>query len=379
MARSKFSRSFTAGTTVAGLALVVVFSTSLSAAADTTINGPIDLGSAADFGVLAASEVTNTGPTGVDGDVGLSPGTSITGFDGAPDGEINGTRHQTDTVAAQAQIDLTTAYNVAASLTPQESGLEELNGLVLTPGVYSGGALILSDTGTLTLAGTAESVWVFQAASSLTIGVGTEVVVTGGASACNVFWQVGSSATLNSGSAFQGTILAQESVTVNDATTVVGRLLARTAAVTLINDQITVPTGCPASGTVTTSPTITSSAPTDATVGTPYDYTVTASGTPTPSFSITSGALPLGLSMDSTTGGITGTPTTPGASTFLITVSNGGSPDASAEYTIATAAARPQLANTGSGSSPAFATAAVAVLLGGALVVLAPRRSRRRH
>ena len=219
-----------------------------AASAATVIDGPVNLGTAAPFGVLAASTVTNTGLSVINGDVGLSPETSITGF---PPGIIGGVTHQTDAVAAQAQLDLTTAYNTAASLTPTRVGLGELSGLSLAPGVYAGGALALN--GTLTLAGTAQSVWVFRAASTLIAGSNSLVTVTGGASACNVFWQVGSSATLGTNATFVGTIMASESITANTAATVTGRLLASNGAVTLDTNTITVDSRCDATpGTVTT-------------------------------------------------------------------------------------------------------------------------------
>ena len=311
---------------------------SLPAQAATTLGGPVDLGTAATYGVLGASAVTNTGPTVVTGDVGVSPGTSITGFSGLPDGVYSGSLHQTDAAAAQAQSDLTTAYNVAAGLTPTTSGLSELNGLSLTPGVYSGGALSLADNGTLTLAGSASSVWVFQAASTLIVGSATHILMTGGASGCNVFWQVGSSATLGTTAQFQGTILADQSITATTGATIVGRLLATTAAVTLDTNTITVPSGCPAasSPTTTNSPDITSGTPTAATAGTPYHFTVTATGTPTPTYTVTAGALPAGLGLTGATGEISGTPTTAGTSTFTITASNGVAPQTSAIYTVVT-------------------------------------------
>src|SRR6185312_9523115 len=103
------------------------------AQAATVINGPVDLGNATSFGVLGASAVTNTGPSVINGDVGVSPGTSITGFSGPPNGSLTGTLHQTDAFAAQAQSDLTTAYNNAAGLTPTTSGLGDLTGKSLTP------------------------------------------------------------------------------------------------------------------------------------------------------------------------------------------------------------------------------------------------------
>ena len=389
MTRTSHPKNLGIGIAV-GLALALTLCSAMPAAADTIIDGPVNLGTADTYGVLGVSAVTNTGPTVVNGDVGVSPDTSVTGFGGAPDGTINGTLHQTDAAAAQAQTDTTTAFNVAASLTPTATGLTELAGLSLTPGVYSGGALALSNNNTLTLAGSAQSVWVFQAASTLTIGSATSIIVTGGASACNVFWQVGSSATIGTGAAFQGTVLAQESVTATTGATVVGRLLARVAAVTLDTNTITAPTGCPPPGTPseTAVPVITSSTPPSASAGSPYSYTITATGNPAPRYAVTGGSLPAGLILDTTTGTIAGTPTTPGDSTFTITASNGQAPDASATYTLTTrpaastpggggggggAAAR-SLAATGVEAGPAAALAGLALLTGIALLGAAARR-----
>ncbi|WIB75842.1 ice-binding family protein [Curtobacterium sp. MCPF17_002] len=334
MATSPFLRTVMTGCAGLGLAASLVLLSTSGASAATVIDGPVNLGTAATYGVLGASTVTNTGPTVVNGDLGLSPGTSITGFGEAPDGVVNGRVHQTDAAAAQAQRDTTTAYGVAASLTPTRTGLTELNGLSLSPGVYSGGALSLANTGALTLAGSADSVWVFQAASTLTIGSGTRITITGGASSCNVFWQVGSSATIGTGAQFRGTVLAQDSVTATTSATVVGRLLARTGAVTLDTNTITASSDCPTPGTPseTTAPTITSGAPTTATAGQPYSYTVTASGTPKPTYTAT--GLPAGLTLNGATGAITGTPTTPGSSTVTITASNGTAPNATTTVTI---------------------------------------------
>lgn len=364
-----------------------------AATADTTIDGPIDLGAAEPFAVLAASTVTNTGLSVLNGDVGLSPGTSITGF---PPGTVNGTVNATDTVAAQAQADLTAAYGVAAGLTPIQSGLVDLTGASLPAGVYSGGEL--SVAGALTLEGTAESVWIFQAASTLTIGTGAIVSVTGGASACNVFWQVGSSATIGSGSQFVGTVMADVSVTAQNAATISGRLLARTGAVTLDTNTITSPTGCDAPGTVRTSPEITSGTPDDGQVGVDYEYTITADGEPEPVYTVVDGALPPGLTLDAETGTISGQPTEAGTYPVTIGAGNGVLPDATVTYEItivpsavvsapqdtpsggtaddAAGVRGDQLAESGSGIGATPLLAIAALVLGGVLMML-PRRRRR--
>jgi len=355
---------------VVGVGLVLV--PAGAATADTTINGPIDLGTATAFSVLGASTVTNTGPSVLAADLGLSPGTSIIGF---PPGLVGGTTHATDAVAAQAQVDLTTAYNVAASLTPTTTGLTDLVDLSLAPGVYSGQALSLS--GELTLAGSATSVWVFQSASTLVTGSASLITVTGGANACNVFWQVADSATLGSGSDFTGTIMAKQSITATTTATIAGRLLADNGAVTLDSNVITTPTGCAPAGSVSSSPTITSGAPTaTGVVGTPYSFRVSSSGTPTATYAVT-GSLPTGLSLDATTGAITGTPTTAGTYTFTIVASNGTNPSASATYTIVISGARPaELADTGADAA-SVGLLGVLLLVAGTVVVASRRGSRR--
>jgi hypothetical protein len=299
--------------------------------AATTIDGPIFLGTAADYGILAASAVTNTGATVINGDLGLSPLTSVTGF---PPGLVNGTQNVANEPADTAKNDLLVAMGTASSLTPTTRGLGDLTNLNLTPGVYSGGELSL--TGNLTLTGAANSVWVFQAASTLKTGTSASITLAGDASACNVFWRVGSEATLNGGAPFVGTILADTSISTGSGTVVEGRLLASTAAVTLINTVVNTPTGCDdGSGSeVTTSPEITSAPLPGGTVGTTYDSTVTSTGSPDATYTVTSGALPPGLVLDSVTGGVTGTPTTPGTYTVTITASNGTAPDDSIESTI---------------------------------------------
>jgi hypothetical protein len=386
MTRLLTRRGTTAVALSLGLGLAVL--PALAASAATTIDGPVNLGTATSFGVLGASTVTNTGPSTITGDLGVSPGTSITGF---PPGLVLGSTNPTNALAVQAQSDLTTAYNVAASLSPTSSGFTELAGLSLTPGVYSGEALSL--TGDLTLAGTAESVWVFQASSTLVTGSASRILLTGGASSCNVFWQVSSSATLGTASEFVGTIMANQSITATTAATVEGRLLASVGAVTLDSNVITQPAGCDdATDTVvTTSPSITSAAPTaTAVAGTPYSSTVTASGSPVVTYTVTSGALPTGLTLNPTTGEITGTPTTPGTYVFTVTASNGALPDAAVEYTITVApptapgvppvvtvaavgANAPELAATGTELLPMVALSGALLALGVALLVRSAR------
>ncbi|MEP6477993.1 MAG: ice-binding family protein [Rhodoglobus sp.] len=372
------SRSFRLIAAIAGifLALPALLLGSSAAHAATTIDGPVDLGTAQTFGVLGGSAVTNTGPTVITGniaiptgDVGVSPGTSISGF---PPGNFTGVTHSANAVALQAQTDLNTAFNAAASLTPMTSGLANLTGLSLTPGVYAGGALRLDSNGTLTLAGSANSVWVFQAASTLIVGSASHIVVSGGASACNVFWQIGSSATLGTTADFVGTVMADQSITATTGATITGRLLAKNAAVTLDSNVITLPTGCSAPGTVgeDDTPAFTSGLPMDAVVGTPYEFDVTATGAPTPDYDVTSGTLPTGLSLDTDTGAISGTPTEAGTWTFTITATN-GPPIAAVSQILPLAvapAAAPVLAATGTDVGGAMGL--IALLLFGGLLLL---------
>jgi len=199
----------------------------------------VPLGTAGNFGVLGGSTVTNTGPTIVNGNVGVSPGSSVTGF---PPGIVSGgTIHSNDAVAMQAQNDLTTAYNTAAG-TPCTVDLTGINlgGLTLTPGVYcfTSSAQL---TGTLTLnsLGNPLSSFIFKIGSTLTTASNSSVVMINSGSSCNVFWQVGSSATLGTGSAFAGNILSLTSITMTTGSTLSGRALARNGAVTLDTNSVT--------------------------------------------------------------------------------------------------------------------------------------------
>ena len=219
---------------------------------------PVNLGTTASFAVLAGSTVTNTGPTVINGNVGLYPGTSITGF---PPGTVNGTVHKTDAVAQQAKSDLVVAYNDAASRGPGAAA-NELGGQTLVAGVYTGPTLSLTGTVTLDANGDPNAVFIFQSGSTLITASGSRVSFINGAQPCNVFWQVGSSATLGTNSVFVGTILALTSITAKTGATVNGRLLARNGAVTLDNNRITSSTCSIATTTTTTSPTSTATSPT---------------------------------------------------------------------------------------------------------------------
>jgi hypothetical protein len=204
---------------------------------------PVILGSASTFGVLAGTTVTSTGPTVINGDLGVSPGSSVTGF---PPGTVNGTVHTADAAAASAQTALTAGYDDAMARTPSVSGLSSIGNQTLGPGVYEA-ASSLGVNGVLTLDGEGDtgSVFIFQIGSTLTTASASTIVPINGAQACNVFWQVGSSATLGTGSTFLGSILALTSITVTTGDTISGRALASTGAVTLDTDTITVPPDCP--------------------------------------------------------------------------------------------------------------------------------------
>ncbi len=206
----------------------------------------VDLGTANNFAVLAGSTVTSTGNTVVNGDLGLYPGTSVTGF--SP-GIVNGTMHVADAVAQQAQIDLLAAYSHAAGLAPTGGTLtgQDLGGLTLTPGVYFF-ASSAQLTGQLTLdaQGLSDPVFVFQIGSTLTTASGSSVITINDNSSLtpgiSVFWQIGSSATLGTTTAFEGNILAGQSITLNTGANVLdGRVLALNAAVTLDDNTITAP------------------------------------------------------------------------------------------------------------------------------------------
>ena len=198
------------------------------------------------FAVLGGSTVTNTAtPTTVNGNLGVSPGSAVTGF---PPGIVTGgTIHAADAVAAQAQTDLTTTYNNLAntSCNTDLTG-QDLGGKTLTPGVYcfSTSAQL---TGTLTLdaQGNPSALFIFKIGSTLTTASASSVLLINGGSSCGVFWQVGSSATLGTGTALLGSIVALTSITLDTGASVSGRVLARNGAVTLDDSHVAVCSGGP--------------------------------------------------------------------------------------------------------------------------------------
>lgn len=212
--------------------------------------GTINLGTAGSFAVLAGSAVTNTGPTVLNGNLGVSPGSSVTGF---ALGLGSGTIYAGDAVAAQAQNDLFTAYTTAAG---ELGGInltgQDLGGHTLTPGVYSfASSAQLTGPLTLNAEGNHSAQFVFQIGSTLTTASGSSVVFTNGGQGNDLFWQVGSSATLGTTTAFAGNILAQESITLDTGATIsCGSALAHNGAVTLDDNVIS---SC-ASSSVTSTP-----------------------------------------------------------------------------------------------------------------------------
>jgi hypothetical protein len=248
--------------------------------ANAAIVPTVDLGTAEDFSVLGGQTVTNTGPSVLANSVGVSPGTAIVGF---PPGIVQppGTIEATTPEAAQAQADSTAAYIDALGRPLNETTTSDLTGLTLVGGVYAGPSQSpLSLAGTLTLdgEGNPNSVFIFQTDSTLITGSGSTVSLINGAQACNVFWQVGSSATLDTGSTFVGNILALTTITVADSVTVQGRALAQTGEVTLINDTFT-QVGCDLTQVTTTT---TVAASTTTAEGEGATTTTAASGTTTP-------------------------------------------------------------------------------------------------
>lgn len=257
-------------------------------AAGAAASGPVDMGTAKTYAVLGGQSVTNTGASVLNGDLGVHPGNTITGFGGAPNGTVNGSVHTADPESASAQAATTAAYDDAAGRNTTVTVSTDLGNQRLVAGVYTAAAAkpSLSLTGTVTLdgEGKADSVWVFQAGSSLITAPGSRVALINGANACNVYWKVESSATLDTSTDFVGTILALTSITANTKATVQGRLLARNGSVTLDANVINAPV-CAAGNNSTTSTSTTSTAPADTS-------TAGAAGAPDPTASTTTTPAP---------------------------------------------------------------------------------------
>jgi hypothetical protein len=203
---------------------------------------PIDLGSAGAFAVLGASTVTNTGPSVINGNLGVWPGTAY--VPGTPPATVNGAIYAGVAAAQHAQASLTIAYNNAAGLKVGVVDVAgDLGGQTLAPGLYkSTSTLVITGDLTLDANGNPNAVFIFQVGSGLTVASHGRVVLSGGAKAANVFWQVGSSATLGTYSAFKGTVMAYASITIATGATLDGRALAQHAAVTLDTNAVTMQT-----------------------------------------------------------------------------------------------------------------------------------------
>jgi type VI secretion system secreted protein VgrG len=244
---------------VAAAATVLVINPTAASAAV----APVGLGTAGNFSVLAGSTVTNTGATTMAQSLGVHPGTAATGF---PPGLVGGETHLGDAVALQAKSDLTTAFTDAAGRTPFTSHASELGGSTLIPGVYRIEAAQLTGTLTLDAQGDPQAVFIFQIDSALTTASNSSVVFINGSSPCNVFWKVGRSATIGTGTHFVGNIMALASIAMQTGATLQGRALAQTAAVTLDTNVITKPV-CTTPTPTTSTPTTTTAPPTLPTTG----------------------------------------------------------------------------------------------------------------
>lgn len=205
----------------------------------TTMVPTVALAGCANFAVLAGSSINSTGSTAITGDMGLSPGTSVGGF---PPGILTGALHVNDNLSTQAKLDLTSAYNDVAGRTSTDivtlSG--NIGGLTLTPGLYKTTSSLAVSSGDLTFdaKGNAAAIFIIQIASTLTVTSARKVILTGGALASNIFWQVGSSATFGTTCEFKGNILAMQSITFNTGATLNGRALARIGGIVMSANTI---------------------------------------------------------------------------------------------------------------------------------------------
>jgi LPXTG-motif cell wall-anchored protein len=268
---------------VSGLAVMITANASEALPA-------VELGSTSNFAVLAGSGITNTGATTLTGTAGSDIGSSPTpAFTGADTVFTSGTKYlAANPITASAKVDLVIAYDDAAGRTPSSTISSDLGGRTLVQGIYNS-ASSLGLTGTLTLdaENDPDAVFIFQAGSTLTTAVNSSVVLINGAQACNVFWQVGSSATFGTTTSFIGHVLALTSITANNGATFEGQLLARNGAVTLdnntINNDLFLAAAEPTpTATATTTPTATATATPTATATATPSATATPTSEPTP-------------------------------------------------------------------------------------------------
>jgi uncharacterized protein (TIGR03437 family) len=203
----------------------------------------VSLGSTGSFAVLAGGGVGNTGASKVTGNIGAGPGNSVTGFSSAT---VTGAIHSGDSVSAQAMTDLNTAFSDAAGRAQSASVSGDVGGQTLTSGVYNSSSALAISNGNLTLdaKGNASAVFIFQIAGNLTTAAGRQVVLAGGATSANVFWQVSGTVSLGALSAIRGTVMAAQAVTLSTGATVEGRVFSQTQAVTM--DTVTITTPVPA-------------------------------------------------------------------------------------------------------------------------------------
>jgi hypothetical protein len=289
---------------VAAFAVALVVPTVLVPTADAAIVPTVPLATAAEYSVLAATTVTNTGPSVLAGSLGVSPGSAVVGF---PPGIVlpPSTVQAASGPAATAQANLTIAYNNAAGRPLDAEVPADLAGQTLQGGVYAAtanGPLGLTGTVTLDGAGDPSSVFIFQTGSTLITGSGSTVALINGAQECNVFWQVGSSATLGTSSTFRGNILALTSVTVQTGATVAGRALARNGAVTLDTNVFTLPS-CDLTVPTTAAPT--TAAPSSTAGGPTTVAPSTTAGGPTTVAPSTTAGGPTTVAPSTTAGGPT--------------------------------------------------------------------------
>jgi hypothetical protein len=254
--------------TAASFAVMALFSSTASA-----VEATVGLGTSASYSVPGGQTVTNTGSSTLGADLGVSPGTAITGF---PPGIVGGATHAADAAAGQAQSDLVIGYNDAAGRSPTATVAGDLVGQTLLGGVYrSTSSLLVSGTLTLDAQGDPNTVFIFQVASALTTASASRIALVNSAQACNVYWQVGSSATVGTTSDFKGTILALSSITVTTGATIEGRALARNGSVTLDTNTFTIP-GCATTSATTTTAAGTTTTPAGSTTA---PGTATSTGT----------------------------------------------------------------------------------------------------